>query len=381
MIPPGETIGIVGGGQLGRMIAIAARQMGYRVAVVEPKAGCAAAAVADEVLTRPYHDREALGRLAAISAVITFEFENVDPHAFARLDGLPPLRPAPGILGTCQDREAEKRWLAGNGFPVAPHAVAPDAEGLRAILSVTGPEPPLVVKTARYGYDGKGQVAVDSMEGLEEALAGLGGGPFVAEKRIDFEGEYSVLCARNPAGDTVTYPLCRNTHANHILESTICPAPDRPDEEVPRRIAANIARRLDYEGLLAVEFFRSREGEWMVNELAPRPHNSGHFSIDARGASQFENHVRAICGLPLAPPAPEGHAAGMVNLLGDLWEGGSPDWSRLLAVPGCHLHLYDKGEPRPGRKMGHVNLTANSQGELEERINRVRWALGSGFGT
>lgn len=374
VLPP-ATLGIIGGGQLGRMSALAARAMGYRVVVLEPREPCACTGVVNEQITADYGDPAALARLFAEAAVVTFEFENVPDGPLAEARGEVPVRPDPSVLAACRDRIRERAFLAQHGFPHARHL----------LCGPSGPEPralddfpfPAFLKAAGGGYDGKGQVRVERREDWEEAWAGLGAPSAVLEEAIDFTGEYSVVVARGTSGETSTYPLCHNLHRDRILDQTWCPAAVEVEEEaLADALAVAIAEKLGLVGILAVELFRRGPGDWLVNELAPRPHNSGHFSLNGSDTSQFENHVRAVCGLPLGSTHGLGPAA-MQNLLGeDLAAAGDRLAPAVAAVPGAHLHLYDKGEARPGRKMGHINVLAQHEEERRERMAALRSLLG-----
>ncbi|MEM8868391.1 MAG: 5-(carboxyamino)imidazole ribonucleotide synthase [Verrucomicrobiota bacterium] len=365
MIAPGCTIGVLGGGQLGRMLILAGREMGYRFHVFEPKGPCAAGMVADLEVNASYENQAALDAFAAEVDVITLEFENIPAEVVDRLSRIKPVFPGSQALHICQHRQREKDFLKANDLPCAPFEYADSAEGLQGAVQAIGF--PCVIKTAAFGYDGKGQIKLSGggtldYYGLWEQL----GQPprVVVEKWIEHHGEFSVICARNADGTTTTLPLTENIHINHILHASIVPA--RTSIEVSAKaksLACDIAKRLNVVGLVAVEFFLDASGSLIINEMAPRPHNSGHYSMNGCATSQFEQHMRAICGLPfgstelLRPTV-------MINLLGDLWQQGEPNWTHLLADPNVSLHLYDKGEPRPGRKMGHFNL-------IGDEINRT----------
>ncbi len=347
-IPPGGTIGILGCGQLGRMTAMAAARLGYRTIVFGPEADAPAADVAARHFRADYAEAAALAEFASAVDVVTLEFENVPVAALEWLCARRPVRPGPRILEVTQDRLAEKRFLAGLEIPTAPFAPVADAAGLEAALTALGPE--AILKTRRLGYDGKGQVRLGPGAAVEDAIAALAGAPAILEGFVSFARELSVITARRPGGELCSYPPVENRHAEQILIETIAPA------ELPPRIAAEavaiaerIAGSLALEGLLAVEMFLTGDDRLLVNELAPRPHNSGHWSLDACAVSQFEQLVRAICDLPLGDPTPTSPCT-MQNLLGHAVDG----WPELLAEPGARLHLYGKRETRPGRKMGHI---------------------------
>jgi 5-(carboxyamino)imidazole ribonucleotide synthase len=347
-LAPGATIGIVGGGQLGRMTALAAARLGYRCHVLTPEPDAPAAQVTNRATIAPYDDPGALADFARAVDVITIEFENLPLEPLARLARARPMRPAPEVLATCQDRLNEKAFLRGIDVPIAPYWIVRDARELaRALRAHQGRA---VLKTTRFGYDGKGQAALAPGADCGAAWAGLGAEVGVLEAWVDFAREVSVITARAADGARATYPPVENHHREHILARTIAPAPLAPAlAAAARALAERIAAALDLVGLLAVEMFVTRDGRLLVNELAPRPHNSGHWTIDACPVSQFEQLVRAVCGLPLGPTTPFAGAV-MDNLLG----GAIATWPELLAEPGARLHLYGKREVRPGRKLGHV---------------------------
>ena len=341
---------MLGGGQLGRYALIAARLMGYRTVVLDPDVSAPAGRVADEHIVAGYDDRAALDHLASTCAVVTIEFENPPAASLARLATGVLVAPAPAAVAVAQDRLAEKRFLLEAGIPTAPYAPVVSADDRPDVGY------PAILKTARLGYDGKGQLGVDGPDDLAAGWAALGAVPCVFERRVALDAELSVLVARTAAGDHAVYPVAENVHVGGILDLTVVPA--RVDASVASRataIAVDLARQLEYVGVLAVEVFVS-DGHVLVNELAPRPHNSGHWTLDAAPVSQFDQQVRAICGSALGPTAPTVPAAAMVNLLGDLWAAGEPDWAVALADPAARLHLYGKAEPRPGRKMGHLTV-------------------------
>ena len=351
-ILPGATLGVLGSGQLGRMFAMAARRMGYRVHTLSPDDDTPTGQVADLEVTAAYEDLDAVAAFAREVDVVTFEFENVPAGTAEAAARHAPVRPSGHILHITQQRAREKGFLADHGFPVTPFAWIRSAQDLASGLALVGTN--AVLKTASFGYDGKGQVRVRSREEAEAAWIGLGRQEAVLERFIDFDREVSMIVARGTAGWTATYGLVENTHDRHILDTSLYPA--RVDPRVERRameIVSSLAETLDLVGLLCVEFFLTRDGDLLINELAPRPHNSGHLTIDACLTSQFEQQLRAICGLP--PGSVElVRPAAMVNLLGDLWKDGTPDWAAACLVPGVKLHLYGKTEARPARKMGHI---------------------------
>jgi 5-(carboxyamino)imidazole ribonucleotide synthase len=354
-LPPGSTIGILGGGQLGRMTAMAAARLGYRCAIFCPEADAPASQVSALTIRGAYDDPEAQRRFAAAADVITYEFENIPLAPVEALARLKPVRPAPAVLAACQDRILEKRALTAAGIATARYAAIANLADLRQAASGLSPG---ILKTARMGYDGKGQARVAGPAEAEAAFTRFGAVPCVLEAIVDFACEISVIAARDLDGQVATYATVENLHVHHILDETIAPAPVAPAIAAEaQRIARRIAERLDAVGLIAVEMFVTRAGEVLVNELAPRPHNSGHWTIDACAVSQFEQLVRAVAGLPLG--STERHSdARMKNLIGDEVHS----WPALAAEPGACLHLYGKGEPRPGRKMGHVTRLAPRSG-------------------
>lgn len=353
---PGKTIGILGGGQLGRMLAQAATRLGYRVHVFEPQANCPAGAVAHKEVNAPYDDLAALAAFARECDVVTYEFENVPAAPLQHIESLTPLRPHWSVLATTQNRSREKRWLRDNKFPHARFAEVAAGGDLASGIREAGV--PCVVKTADFGYDGKGQLKVMTEADVPAALEKFTGQAVVIEQFVDFTCEVSAVVARSPSAAVRVFPIAENIHTNHILDFTIVPA--RVPAEVlakAEKLARLIAERIDLVGVMGVEMFVTRAGEVLVNELAPRTHNSGHYTIDACMTSQFEQQVRAICGLPLGAVTLLSPVV-MVNILGDAWAKGEPKWDSLLAQPNVRLHLYGKADPRPGRKMGHFTVTA-----------------------
>ncbi|XZE51788.1 5-(carboxyamino)imidazole ribonucleotide synthase [Planctomycetaceae bacterium SH139] len=370
---PGGTIGMLGGGQLGRMFAQAAHQLGYHVIVFDPEATGPAAQVADDFVAAKYDDLAALSRFACRCDVVTLEWENIPTAAVERVALECPVHPSPLVLCVAQDRRREKATLAGYGLPVTPFMSVDTRDELTAAAEALGY--PLVLKTSRSGYDGKGQLKVNAREELLAAYEALGGVSLVAEQWIHHRRELSVIVARSLTGETVVYPLFENHHANHILDTTLFPAPESEHLTASaKQIAIGAAESLDVIGLLCVELFETETGELLINEVAPRPHNSGHVTIEAAETSQFEQHLRAICGLPLGSPAVRRPAA-MVNLLGELWEDHVPDFAKALDQPDAHLHLYGKRKARPGRKMGHVTVLADSAEQAAVRARAIRQLL------
>ena len=374
VIMPGATLGVMGGGQLGAMFAMAAKRMGYRVEAFSDSADCPAAHHCDRVHVGAYDDPAALVAMARGLDVLTFEFENVSAVALRALAGVVPVRPASEVLFTTQDRGREKAFLVREGFACAPHRLVRSREELHSAVAAVGL--PAVVKTAAFGYDGKGQQKLDAGAGPQEidaAWNSLGACDLIFEAWIDFECEISVVAARGLDGSTAVFAPTRNHHSHHILDISSVPA-GLPAAvlDSAREMAAAVLDKLDVVGVACVEFFVTRDGRVLVNEIAPRPHNSGHLTIAACETSQFEQQVRAICGLPLGSPRQLAPAA-MANLLGDCWNNGEPDWAAALAVAGVSLMLYGKGEPRPGRKMGHLTALAGSVDEAIANVTRARF--------
>ncbi len=371
---------MLGGGQLGRYALMAARTMGFRTMVLEPDPEAPAGAVADEHLVADYDDPEALARLAASCSVVTTEFENPSAEAMATLARSVRVAPSSTTVGIAQDRGLEKEFLSSVGVPVGPFARV-DAEVLG--VGVDDPAPferddclPGILKTTRGGYDGKGQRSVDDVDGLWDAWRALNGAPCVLERRLSLVTEVSVIVARTAEGSVVTYPVAENRHVDGILDVSVVPA--RVDEVLADRavgLAMTVADALGYVGVLAVEMFvvDGDDGpELLVNEIAPRPHNSGHWTLDGSRTDQFTQQVRAVCGLALGDTAMTAGGVAMVNLLGDLWDGGEPDWSAVLAEPRAHLHLYGKRTARLGRKMGHLTVIDDDPGAAEVIALRLR---------
>jgi 5-(carboxyamino)imidazole ribonucleotide synthase len=357
MIGPGSTLGVLGSGQLGRMFAISARQMGYRVGTFSPDDDTPTGQVADVEVTAAYDDLDAVREFAGNVSVVTFEFENVPAATAAAAAEQAIVRPGGNVLHVTQHRLREKTFLRDRGFPVTPFQPVHSADELRLAVSRLGL--PAVLKTAGWGYDGKGQVMIRSADQIDAAWAAVETDQAVLEAFVDFSGEVSVVAARGVDGSFVHWPVTANHHEHHILDTSTCPARLTNAGEAVE-IARGVLEALDVVGVLCVEFFVTRAGALIVNELAPRPHNSGHLTVDASVTSQFEQQVRAVCGLPLGSTELLRPAA-MANLLGDLWfDGGTqiePDWAGALSVPGVKLHLYGKATPRPGRKMGHLTAT------------------------
>ena len=372
VILPGRTIGILGSGQLGRMLAAAARQHGYGVQVYSPERDTPAGQLADREWTAPYDDLDTVRQFAAAVDVITYEFENVPAATAAAAAEFAPLRPGPQVLHVAQNRLREKQFFRDNGLPVVNFApVRTEAELQTAIEQVGAPA---VLKTASSGYDGKGQAKIESPADALSAWDELDRPEAILEAWVPFERELSVVSARGLDGDFRHFGVLENDHVNHILDLTI--APVRIPTDIAQAAidhAQTVLTALDVVGVLCVEFFLRADGGLLLNEIAPRPHNSGHLTIEACVTSQFEQQLRAVCGLPLGDTHYHLPAA-MVNLLGDLWQGGEPDWPASLGH-GTHLHLYGKKEARPGRKMGHITALGHSVTEAMSRAQAARQAL------
>jgi len=357
VILPGATVGVLGGGQLGRMFVLRARAMGYRTAVLDPDPVSPAGTAADLHLRAAYTDPAALDRLASECDAVTTEFENVPAEALERLGGSCRVRPTVSAVAVTQDRISEKQFLERSGFPTAPFRPVRNERELQAAVREVAL--PALLKTSRLGYDGKGQTPVDRPEDAPTAFRVLGSVPCVLERRLALETEVSVVLARGDDGAVAAFPVGENRHRNGILETTVVPAQvGRDTLDAARSIACRVATALEYVGVLGVEMFVADGGRIYVNELAPRPHNSGHYTLDACSVDQFEQQLRALCALPLAEPRLLSPVA-MINLLGDLWSSGEPRWVEVFRRPGVKLHLYGKAEPRPGRKMGHLNCLAD----------------------
>ena len=369
-ILPGATLGMLGGGQLGRMFSVAASRLGYKVIVYAPESESPAGEVSCKHICAPYEDEERLLQFAREVQVISLEFENIPVATLERVSALAPVRPGPQVLGISQHRIKEKSTLQRAGFLVTPFLpVETEADLVEATRQLGLP---LVLKTVQFGYDGKGQRIVRSMEELQSARQTLGKGLLIAEKMIDFRAEVSILVARNPSGDTVVYPLVENEHRHHILDVTRCPV--SPEliafDKAAQKIALGVADTLQLEGLLCIEFFVAGD-QLMINEIAPRPHNSGHWSIEGCVTSQFEQQVRAVCNLPLGSTDLVAPCA-MVNILGDLWGASSPNWALAMQEPRTYLHLYGKSKAVVGRKMGHMTQLAQTSTLATENLRKLR---------
>lgn len=370
---PNSTIGVFGSGQLGRMFAIEARKMGYRVHTFSPDTDTPTGQVADIETSADYDDLDAVRAFARAVDVVTFEFENVPSVTVEAAAKFVAVHPKGEILHTTQNRLREKTFLSSGGFPVARFRHIKTVDDLYRGLDETGT--PAVLKTAGFGYDGKGQTKIRSVGEIEAAFEALGGQEAVLEEFVEFEKEVSVVCARGQRGDFVHYGVIENAHANHILD--VSSAPAAVSQRVFKDaidIARDVAETLQYIGTLCVEFFLTKDEKLLVNELAPRPHNSGHLTFGGCVTSQFEQQLRAVCGLPLGSPEFYRPAA-MANLLGELWKNGEPNWTDALTNDSVKLHLYGKSEPRPRRKMGHLTALAATAAEAAQLVRQTRCRL------
>lgn len=378
MILPPATIGVLGGGQLGRYFVLAAHKLGYRVVVLDPDQHSVAGQIADKHIIAAYDDVDALNQMAATCAAVTTEFENIPADTLDYLAGYIPVRPNADAVRISQNRSREKGFLQANGIP---HAASLNITSEQDILMSPDSIYPGIIKLASFGYDGKGQQIVENKSEALAAFNQFNAQPCVLEKKLKLDYEVSVVLARDEDGNTAFFPAAQNLHKNGILDVSVMPAPALPNhlKVEAERIARLIAERMDYIGTMAVEFFVSG-GQLLVNEIAPRPHNSGHVTIDACYTSQFEQQVRTLCGLPLGDSRT--HSSGiMVNILGDQWyqdtEGqpNTPDWHALLSIPALKLHLYGKEEPRPGRKMGHFTILTEQSDGWETIVATARQKL------
>ena len=372
-ILPGSAIGVLGSGQLGRMFAIAARRMGYRVHTLSPDSDTPTGQIADVEVNASYDDLDAVRKFASGVAAVTFEFENVPAATAAAAAECTPVRPSGHILHITQHRLREKTFLSESGFPVTRFRRVSTREELGTHAREIGL--PAILKTADFGYDGKGQFRITDESQFDAAWDAVGQNLAVLEAMVDFEREISVVAARGIDGSFVHYGATENHHVNGILDISIAPA--RVSDQIARNaeeIARAVLDKLDVVGVLCVEFFVGRDGSLLINELAPRPHNSGHFTFDANVTSQFEQQLRATCVLPLGGVKQLAPAA-MANLLGDLWTNGEPDWKAAASLPNIKIHLYGKEEPRPGRKMGHLTALAPTVEEARETVTQARRLL------
>ncbi|AGY91270.1 hypothetical protein SPICUR_01245 [Spiribacter curvatus] len=372
-ILPGATVGILGSGQLGRMLAQSARRMGYRVHTLSPGADSPTGQIADREVIAAYDDQAAIARFARDVDVVTFEFENIAAESAAVAARYVPVRPRGDVLHITQNRHREKHALTAAGLPTARYEAVASLEQLHDAIGRLGT--PCILKTAGFGYDGKGQVRITAETDPAAAWRMIGAGAAIVEAMVDFEAELSVVAARGVDGAQVDFGVTENRHVDHILDISVADMPLDPAQTArAHEIAGTVMREFDVVGVLCIEMFLTRDGDLLVNELAPRPHNSGHLTIEACASSQFDQQLRAVCGLPLGETARRVPTA-MANLLGDHWESGEPDWAAALADPAVNLHLYGKAEPRPGRKMGHLTASAPSRDEAVRRVTQARSAL------
>ena len=374
IIAPGATLGVFGGGQLGRMFTHAAQRLGYRVVIFTDESDSPAGQVAQETVIGDYLDPSAVRLFAGKVDVITLEFENIALEAVSRAAEVTLVRPGVGVLAVAQHRIKEKQTLESFGLPVTPFREVRDFQDVHAAVQELGW--PLVLKTTNWGYDGKGQRRVSNLAEANSAIELLGPEPLIAEKWIQYRAEVSVIVARNALGNTVVYPMFTNSHSNHILDVTTCPAePELSDvAKQAEAIALKVAECLQLEGILCVEFFVGLDDQLMINEIAPRPHNSGHLTIEACRTSQFEQQVRAVCNLPLGDTSLIQPAA-MANLLGDVWGDGSPRFELALADSATYLHLYGKDGARPGRKMGHLTKLSTTAADAASHVVAMRESI------
>ncbi|MBS3785880.1 MAG: 5-(carboxyamino)imidazole ribonucleotide synthase [Gammaproteobacteria bacterium] len=376
-ILPGATIGILGSGQLGRMLAQSARQMGYRVSTLSPEKDSPTGQIADHEVVADYSDLDAIEQFARAVDVVTFEFENVASEATAAAAKHAPVRPDGQVLHITQNRLREKQALSAAGLPLTPFAPVTDLASLEAAITKLGC--PAILKTAGFGYDGKGQVRINQASEASAAWAVIGAQAAVLEQVVDFELELSVVAARGLNGQVVDYGLIENRHSQHILDLSIADLPlSAAQTAAAHEIAHGVLESLGVVGVLCVELFLTKNGDLLINEVAPRPHNSGHLTIEGCPTGQFAQQLRAVCGLPLGDTTRH-CAVAMANLLGDLWQvdgrSQTPDWSRALANPRVNLHLYGKAKPRPGRKMGHITALAATREEAAQSALAARAAL------
>jgi len=372
-LQPGATLGIVGGGQLGRYFVIAARRMGYEVAVLDPTEEAPAMQLASHKVVAAYNDKAGLEQLAKLSDAVTIEFENVPFDSLAWLADRVPVAPSPNCARIAQDRRLEKRIAAEHGLVPAPYGVIETPQDIAHATTVTGL--PAILKTATLGYDGKGQAVCHNVDDVQSAFAQLKEVPCVLEQRINLRQEVSVVLCRSHDGDAVCFPIAENVHVNGVLDTSTVPATISSEmEENVRQQAMQLAHGIGYVGVLGVEFFIASDGSVYFNEMAPRPHNSGHYTLDATASCQFEQQVRMLCGLPagnttlLSPVT-------MLNILGDAWQPSEPNWQALLSDSSAHLHLYGKRDAKPGRKMGHVNCLADSSTNSAVAATQIRKLL------
>lgn len=356
MILPGATLGMLGGGQLGRMFTTAAQSMGYKVIVLDPDKNSPAGIIADQHICNTYTDESALTELAQRCAAITTEFENIPASTLAFLEQRTVVHPSSTALASTQNRNIEKNFIRAQGIATVPFVSIRHHDDITTLSDQVSF--PAILKVATFGYDGKGQIVCEDLQAVFEAFDALGQKECVLEQRIDLEREISVILGRSQKGQITAFPVAENIHINGILHSTTVPSNvEQPQQQAAIDMASKLAEGLSYVGTMAVEFFVSKQGEIIANEIAPRPHNSGHYTLDACRTSQFEQQVRMLCGLP-AGSTKLISSVVMINLLGDVWGNSQPHWSQLLAQPDIKLHLYGKKEARAGRKMGHFNVLA-----------------------
>ncbi|WP_297809860.1 5-(carboxyamino)imidazole ribonucleotide synthase [uncultured Methylophaga sp.] len=368
-ILPGATLGMLGGGQLGRMFTVAAQTMGYKVLVLDPDPGSPAGIIADKHLCAAYDDEQALAEMAEICAAVTTEFENIPAQTLAFLEDKTTVRPSSKALAQTQNRNVEKNFIASLGIATAPYVPIQRREDIAEVEKTI--QFPAILKVATFGYDGKGQVPCDNLDDVYKAFESLGEKECVLEQKIQLEREISVVLARSETGSMTNFPVAENAHVNGILHSTTVPANVSAEQsQAAIQMADDIARGLGYIGTMAVEFFVSTDGDIIANEIAPRPHNSGHYTLDACHTSQFEQQVRMLCGLP-AGDCDLVSPVVMINTLGDVWGNSEPKWDQLLAEPNVKLHLYGKKEARVGRKMGHFNVLAANTDDAMAQASRL----------
>jgi 5-(carboxyamino)imidazole ribonucleotide synthase len=373
----GDALGVIGGGQLGSYFVLAARSMGFRVVVLEPDQLSPAGAVADHHIVAAYDDPDALTELADLCSAVTVEFENPPVAALEFLAERIIVRPSPNAVAIVQDRRREKQFCVDNRIQVAPFAVIENLDDVGAIADRADELFPAILKTARMGYDGKGQQRLANYTELRGAFTALGNVPCVLEKLVPLDDELSVIVARGVDGEVVTYEPTRNLHVDGVLDVSSAPIPNSQVTEHARKVALSLVEALDYVGVLGVEFFVSG-GELLVNEMAPRPHNSGHWTLDAAQTSQFEQQVRALVGMPLGSTTMTHPAVVMLNLLGDRWAHGDPNFALAASDSAAHLHLYGKSEAKPGRKMGHLTVVGNEMSQVLAHVRQLRDAITPG---
>lgn len=373
IILPGSQLGVMGGGQLGRMFALEAIRQGYMVAVFDPDPQSPAGLIAHQHLCADYTDAAALDEFGEACAAVTIEFENVPAASLRRLATLTRVAPGADALEVAQDRRVEKTFFSKAGIETVRWKAVESESDIGGAVREVGPHS--ILKTATLGYDGKGQRVCNSEKTVREAFAELGGVACVLEQRIDLAAEVSVVAARNDSGEIACYPPGENVHRNGILHTTVVPAQMTTARlEEAQDCAVRLLEALNYVGVLALEFFIAADGKMLANEMAPRPHNSGHYTQDACASSQFDQQVRALCNMPLGDPRVQG-AAAMLNLLGDAWGGGDPDWPSVLEQAESTLHLYGKAEARAGRKMGHINVKTKDLASAREALAAAAKAM------